>query len=100
MANRRAVTTYDLDFDISLPQADISDATPMHHGPALFDLLRSPRPELGFNKDPCRRAEEFDIWLRHVSGQPGRISIGGPEVELEIIFTDVELGVMACEFGT
>lgn len=33
----------DLYFDISLPQADISDATPMHHGPALFDLLRSPR---------------------------------------------------------
>ncbi len=34
---------YDLHFDISLPQADITDETPMHHGPAVFDLLRSPR---------------------------------------------------------
>jgi phytanoyl-CoA hydroxylase len=34
---------YDLDFDISLPQINITDATPMHHGPAVFNLLRSPR---------------------------------------------------------
>ena len=34
---------YDLPFDISLPQADITEETPMHHGPAVFDLLRSPR---------------------------------------------------------
>lgn len=29
--------------DISLPQANISEETPMHHGPAIFSLLRSPR---------------------------------------------------------
>ncbi|MFP6766613.1 MAG: phytanoyl-CoA dioxygenase family protein, partial [Planctomycetaceae bacterium] len=33
---------YDLAMDISLPQANITDATPMHHGPAVFDLLRTP----------------------------------------------------------
>ncbi|MBQ16518.1 MAG: phytanoyl-CoA dioxygenase [Planctomycetaceae bacterium] len=33
---------YDLAMDISLPQASITDATPMHHGPAVFDLLRTP----------------------------------------------------------
>ena len=30
-------------FDISLPQAGVTDETPMHHGRAVFDLLRSPR---------------------------------------------------------
>lgn len=43
----RAVTeaeaAYDLHFDISLPQANISEETPMHHGPAVFDLLTNPR---------------------------------------------------------
>ena len=34
---------YCLDFDISLPQADLSESTPMHLGPAVFGLLRSPR---------------------------------------------------------
>jgi len=34
---------YDLDFDISLPQANITEETPMHRGPAVFNLLRSPR---------------------------------------------------------
>jgi len=34
---------YDLAFDISLPQANVTDQTPMHHGPATFSLLRSPR---------------------------------------------------------
>ena len=34
---------YDLDFDISLPQADLDETTPMHHGPAVFNLLQSPR---------------------------------------------------------
>ena len=34
---------YDLHFDISLPQADITDQTPMHHGPAVFHLLRHPK---------------------------------------------------------
>lgn len=29
--------------DISLPQADISETTPLHTGPAIFNLLRSPR---------------------------------------------------------
>jgi len=38
-----AEPAYDLHFDISLPQADISSSTPMHHGPAVFDLLRCPR---------------------------------------------------------
>jgi len=37
-----AEPAYDLHFDISLPQADISPSTPMHHGPAVFGLLRSP----------------------------------------------------------
>jgi len=40
---QEAAPAYDLHFDISLPQADITDETPMHHGPAVFDLLRSPR---------------------------------------------------------
>lgn len=30
-------------FDISLPQANIQGDTPMHHGPAVFDLLNSPK---------------------------------------------------------
>lgn len=30
-------------FDISLPQAGITEETPMHTGPAVFNLLRSPR---------------------------------------------------------
>ena len=34
---------YDLHFDISLPQVDISEQTPMHHGPAVFNLLRCSR---------------------------------------------------------
>jgi len=34
---------YDLHFDISLPQADITLDTPIHLGPAVFELLRSPR---------------------------------------------------------
>jgi phytanoyl-CoA hydroxylase len=38
-----AEASYDLHFDISLPQENISERTPMHHGPAVFDLLRSPR---------------------------------------------------------
>jgi hypothetical protein len=38
-----AEVMYDLHFDISLPQVDITEQTPMHHGPAVFNLLRSPR---------------------------------------------------------
>lgn len=38
-----AEPAYDQHFDISLPQADITDDTPMHHGPAVFNLLRSAR---------------------------------------------------------
>ena len=34
---------YGQHFDISLPQKNITESTPMHHGPAVFDLLRSPR---------------------------------------------------------
>jgi phytanoyl-CoA hydroxylase len=30
-------------FDISLPQKGVQHDTPMHHGPAVFDLLTSPR---------------------------------------------------------
>ena len=29
--------------DVSLPQSNITEETPIHHGPAIFDLLRSPR---------------------------------------------------------
>ena len=38
-----AAPAYDLHFDISLPQAAVTEETPMHHGPAVFDLLSSPR---------------------------------------------------------
>ena len=38
-----AEPAYDQHFDISLPQADITDDTPIHNGPAVFNLLRSPR---------------------------------------------------------
>ncbi len=38
-----AEPAYDQHFDISLPQADITDDTPMHHGPGVFNLLRSTR---------------------------------------------------------
>lgn len=34
---------YDQYFDISLPQANILESTPIHHGPAVFNLIRSPR---------------------------------------------------------
>ena len=34
---------YDQEFEISLPQSGLTDQTPMHHGQAVFDLLRSPR---------------------------------------------------------
>ena len=33
---------YDLALDISLPQASITETTPMHHGPAVFGLLTTP----------------------------------------------------------
>ena len=42
-AASEAKQPFDLDFDISLPQANIKQDTPMHHGPAVFQLLRSPR---------------------------------------------------------
>ena len=29
--------------DISLPQSDVTEETPCHHGPAIFNLLRNPR---------------------------------------------------------
>ena len=38
-----AAPAYDQQFDISLPQADITEATPIHNGPAVFGLLRNPR---------------------------------------------------------
>jgi len=37
-----AELAYDLHFDISLPQANITAETPMHHGPAVFRLLTCP----------------------------------------------------------
>jgi ectoine hydroxylase-related dioxygenase (phytanoyl-CoA dioxygenase family) len=40
---RETKQPYDLEFDISLPQADVTESTPMHHGPAVFELIRSPR---------------------------------------------------------
>lgn len=30
-------------FDISLPHADITEDTPIHHGPAIFDIVTSPK---------------------------------------------------------
>ena len=38
-----AEPAYDVYFDISLPKANITEQTPMHHGPAVFDLLRNER---------------------------------------------------------
>lgn len=38
-----AEVSYDLHFDISLPQENITEETPMHHGEAVFNLLRCPR---------------------------------------------------------
>jgi hypothetical protein len=38
-----AALAYDQYFDISLPQTNISESTPIHCGPAVFDLLRNPR---------------------------------------------------------
>ena len=35
--------SYGQHFDISLPQKGITDTTPIHCGPAVFNLLRSPR---------------------------------------------------------
>lgn len=34
---------FDRYFDISLPQSDVTEETPIHNGPAIFSLLRSPR---------------------------------------------------------
>ena len=41
-AVRQSRRPYDLAMDISLPQVDITEQTPMHHGPAVFDLIRTP----------------------------------------------------------
>ncbi|MDP7348742.1 MAG: hypothetical protein QF735_10935, partial [Phycisphaeraceae bacterium] len=38
-----AEPAYDQHFDISLPQANLTEATPIHNGPAVFSLLRNPR---------------------------------------------------------
>lgn len=40
---RESDQSYYQPFDISLPQADIKPDTPIHTGPAVFNLLRSPR---------------------------------------------------------
>ncbi len=34
---------YDVHFNISLPKSNITEETPMHHGPAVFNLLRNER---------------------------------------------------------
>jgi len=42
-ATREARLPYDQEFDISLPQQNITEQTPIHTGPAVFDLLRNDR---------------------------------------------------------
>ena len=42
-ATREARLPYDREFDISLPQQNITEQTPIHTGPAVFDLLRNDR---------------------------------------------------------
>lgn len=39
----QADVPFDRHFDISLPQSGLSEQTPIHNGPAIFQLLRSPR---------------------------------------------------------
>ena len=40
---RETEGTYSSWIDISLPQKNVAHETPMHHGPAVFELLRNPK---------------------------------------------------------
>ncbi|KNG95628.1 phytanoyl-CoA dioxygenase family protein [Pseudaestuariivita atlantica] len=72
--------------DISLPHADITDDTPMHFGPAVFDMATHPRildiaeallgPELTSNP------------IQHVRIKPPERLVDGDEVRAHIVSTD------------
>ncbi|MEM9970497.1 MAG: phytanoyl-CoA dioxygenase family protein [Pseudomonadota bacterium] len=72
--------------DISLPHADITDETPMHVGPAVFDMATHPRildiaesllgPELTSNP------------IQHVRIKPPERLVAGDEARAHIVSTD------------
>jgi len=72
--------------DISLPHADITEDTPMHFGPAVFDMARHPRildiaerllgPELTSNP------------IQHVRIKPPERQVDGEELRAHIVSTD------------
>lgn len=72
--------------DISLPHADISDATPMHIGPAVFDMATHPRildimeclmgPEITSNP------------IQHVRIKPPERTVNPDEVRAHVVSTD------------
>ena len=73
-------------FDISLPHAGITDDTPMHFGPAVFDMVRAPRildmveqligPEITSNP------------IQHVRIKPPERAVPADEVRAHIVSTD------------
>ena len=80
-------------FDISLPHADITDDTPMHFGPAVFDMVRNRNildtvealigPEITSNP------------IQHVRIKPPERAVDKDEVRAHVIATDwhQDLGV-------
>lgn len=80
-------------FDISLPHDDISDATPMHIGPAVFDMVTAPRildvveqligPEVTSNP------------IQHVRIKPPERAVSASESRAHVVATDwhQDLGV-------
>ncbi|MEM6665417.1 MAG: phytanoyl-CoA dioxygenase family protein [Pseudomonadota bacterium] len=73
-------------FDISLPHSDITDETPMHHGPAVFDMVTHPcildtvecliGPEITSNP------------IQHVRIKPPERAVSGEETRAHIVSTD------------
>lgn len=72
--------------DISLPHADITEETPMHFGPAVFEMTKSPQildivesligPEITSNP------------IQHVRIKPPERLVDGGEVRAHIVSTD------------
>ena len=72
------------ELDISLPQSDISEDTPMHFGPAVFGLLRTPRlldavemfigPEIYSNPVQHTRIKPPQRYIPEESWQNGAIA--------------------------
>ncbi len=73
-------------FDISLPHEDINDQTPMHFGPAVFDMIRNKRildivqsligPEITSNP------------IQHVRIKPPQRAVSDSEVRAHVVSTD------------